>query len=151
MANQLAIAVLVEKIPSLSGFSHVYRDEADAAQSVFQKVNAIGNGETGFTVDQLKKAVESQQNQEVFRSGVGAVSIENCASADGRMIAVEELGRSVITASNIKLHGARIYLAAAWSGVTVKEYASYFDTIYISLYKTCGNAGAILCGDKKIS
>ncbi|HEX6849751.1 MAG TPA: beta-eliminating lyase-related protein, partial [Chitinophagaceae bacterium] len=54
---------------------------------------------------------------------------------------------------NIKLHldGARIYMASAWSAVSIKEYASYFDTIYISLYKYLGaSAGAILCGDRSV-
>jgi threonine aldolase len=42
-------------------------------------------------------------------------------------------------------------MAAAWSGVSIKEYASYFDTIYISLYKYLGaSGGAILCGDKTV-
>ena len=35
--------------------------------------------------------------------------------------------------------------------MAVKEYASYFDTIYISLYKYLGaESGAILCGEKKV-
>lgn len=42
-------------------------------------------------------------------------------------------------------------MATAWSGIPVKEYASYFDTIYISLYKYLGaSGGAILCGDKTV-
>src|SRR5678815_121641 len=54
---------------------------------------------------------------------------------------------------NIRLHldGARIYMASAWSGIPVKEYASYFDTVYISLYKYLGaSGGAILCGDSAV-
>jgi threonine aldolase len=35
--------------------------------------------------------------------------------------------------------------------VSIKEYASYFDTIYISLYKYLGaSSGAILCGNKEV-
>jgi threonine aldolase len=51
-----------------------------------------------------------------------------------------------------KLHldGARIFLAMAFNGVSLKEYSSYFDTVYISLYKYLGAAGgAVLCGDKE--
>ncbi|HNK29649.1 MAG TPA: beta-eliminating lyase-related protein, partial [Ferruginibacter sp.] len=41
--------------------------------------------------------------------------------------------------------------ASAWSGTSIKEYASYFDTIYISLYKYLGaSAGAVLCGEKTL-
>ena len=55
--------------------------------------------------------------------------------------------------NNIKLHldGARIFLASGWTGISVKEYASYFDTIYISLYKYFGaSGGAVLCGTKEV-
>ena len=42
-------------------------------------------------------------------------------------------------------------MASAWSGVSVKEYAGYFDTIYISLYKYLGaSGGAILCGERSL-
>lgn len=159
MANQLAIAVLSGGNTKVfvQDTSHVYRDEADAAQSVFQKrLMPLAKGETCFTADELKRAVESLNEQEVFKSGIGAVSIENpVRRSDGRMVAVDEIRRisDYCRANNIKLHldGARIYMAAAWSGVSVKEYASHFDTIYISLYKYLGaSAGAILCGDKKI-
>jgi threonine aldolase len=38
-----------------------------------------------------------------------------------------------------------------YSNVSVKEYSSYFDTVYISLYKYLGAAGgAVLCGDKAV-
>lgn len=158
MANQLAIAVLSGENTKVfvQDTSHVYRDEADAAQSVFQKrLMPLAKDQTCFTAEELKSAVEMLGEQEVFKSGIGAVSIENpVRRSDGRMVAIEEIRKisDYCRANNIKLHldGARIFLAAAWSGVSVKEYASYFDTVYISLYKYLGAAaGAILCGDKK--
>jgi threonine aldolase len=71
------------------------------------------------------------------------------------MVPLEEIKKisAYCRSNNIKFHldGARIYMAAAWSGVSIKEYASYFDTIYISLYKYLGaSGGAILCGDKTV-
>jgi len=49
------------------------------------------------------------------------------------------------------LDGARIHLASAYSNTTLSEYASYFDTVYISLYKYLNAAGgAILCGEAKL-
>jgi len=42
-------------------------------------------------------------------------------------------------------------MAAAWSGTRVKEYSSYFDSVYISLYKYFGaSGGAILCGGEEV-
>lgn len=159
MANQLAIAVLSGENTKIfvQDTSHVYRDEADAAQSVFQKrLMPLAKDKTWFTADELKQGVESLKELEVFSSGIGAVSIENpVRRTDGRMIPVEEIKKisEYCRSNNIRLHldGARIYMAAAWSGVSIKEYASYFDTIYISLYKYFGaSGGAVLCGEKKI-
>lgn len=159
MANQLAIAVLSGSNTKVfvQDTSHVYRDEADAAQSVFQKrLMPLAKDATYFTAAMLQQAVELLGQQEVFNSGIGAVSIENpVRRADGKMIPAAEIKKisEYCRANNIKLHldGARIYMAAAWSGISIKEYASYFDTIYISLYKYLGAAaGAILCGDKKV-
>ncbi len=156
MANQLAIAVLSGEKTKVfvQDTSHVYRDEADAAQSVFQKrLMPLATDQSYFTVETLKQAVESLHEQEVFTSGIGAVSIENpVRRANGRMVLLEEIKKisTYCRSNNIKLHldGARIFIASAWSGISIKEYASYFDTIYISLYKYLGAAGgAILCGD----
>ncbi|HYH15641.1 MAG TPA: aminotransferase class I/II-fold pyridoxal phosphate-dependent enzyme, partial [Flavisolibacter sp.] len=95
-------------------------------------------------------------NEEVFASGIGAVSIENpVRRVDGRFVPLEEIKKisAYCRSKNIKLHldGARLYMASAWSGVPIKEYAAYFDTVYISLYKYLGaSGGAILCGDKAV-
>ncbi|HRX93859.1 MAG TPA: beta-eliminating lyase-related protein, partial [Chitinophagaceae bacterium] len=95
-------------------------------------------------------------HEEVFKSGIGCVSVENpVRRTDERMIPLDEIKKisGYCRSNNIKLHldGARIYMASAWSGIGVKEYASYFDTVYISLYKYLGaSGGAILCGDKEV-
>jgi len=159
MANQMAIAVLSGENTKVfvQDLSHVYRDEADAAQSVFEKrLMPLAMGQTYFTADMLKEAIDSLGSLEVFKSGIGAVSIENpVRRADGRSVPIEEIKKisAYCRSNNIKLHldGARIYMSSAWSGVSIKEYASYFDTIYISLYKYLGAAGgAVLCGDKAV-
>jgi threonine aldolase len=91
----------------------------------------------------------------VFYTGIGAVSIENpVRRMNGRMVPFEELQKisAYCRAQKIPVHmdGARIYMAAAWTGKSIKEFASLTDTFYISLYKYLGaSAGAILCGDKK--
>lgn len=159
MANQLAIARLSTNSTKVfvQETSHIFRDEADAAQSVFQKrLMPLAKGEPYFTAAQLKQAIALLAEEEVFSSGIGTVSIENpVRRADGRMVPIEEI-RAIseyCRSHNIKLHldGARIFMAAAWSGITVKEYAAYFDTVYISLYKYLGAAaGAILCGQKTL-
>jgi threonine aldolase len=159
MANQLAIATLSGSKSKVfvQDESHVFRDEADAAQTVFNKrLIGLAKGEPYFTAAQLQNAVESLPRDEVFATGIGAVSIENpVRRMNGRMVPFEEL--KTISAycreQKIPVHidGARIYMAAAWSGKSIKDYASLADTFYISLYKYLGaSAGAILCGDKNL-
>ncbi|HMK27294.1 MAG TPA: aminotransferase class I/II-fold pyridoxal phosphate-dependent enzyme [Chitinophagaceae bacterium] len=159
MANQLAIAVLSGENSKVfvQDTSHVYRDEADAAQSIFNKrLMPLAKDETYFTADTLKKAIENLDHEEVFKSGIGCVSVEcPVRRTNGCIVPIDEIKKisEYCRSNNIKLHldGARIYMASAWSGVSVKEYASYFDTIYISLYKYLGaSGGAILCGDKSV-
>ncbi len=155
MANQLAIAVLSGENTKVfvQDTSHVYRDEADAAQSVFNKrLMPLAKDETYFTAKQLQTAIENLSNEEVFRSGIGAVSIESpVRRTDGRAVPLDEIQKisTYCRSNNIKLHldGARIFMASAWTGISIKEYASYFDTVYISLYKYLGaGAGAMLSG-----
>ena len=159
MANQLAIATLSGEHTKVivQETSHVYRDEADAAQRVFGKrLIPLANEATYFTTVELQQAVKYHKSGEAFESEVGCVSIENpVRRSEGRMVPITEIKKisAYCNSNNIKLHldGARIYMAAAWSGVSVKEYASYFDTIYISLYKYLGAAGgAVLCGSTEV-
>ena len=134
MANQFAIAMLSGENTKVfvQDTSHVYRDEADAAQSIFNKrLMPLAKNQTFFTADELKKAIENLDSEEVFKSGLGCVSIENpVRRTDGRMIPIDEIKKisEYCRSKNIKLHldGARIYMASAWSGVSIKEYSWLF-------------------------
>ena len=159
MANQFAIAALSGENTKVyvQDTSHVYRDEADAAQSVFNKrLIPLARNQTCFTADELKQAIENLDREEVFKSGIGCVSVENpVRRSDGRMVPIDEIKKisEYCRSKNFKLHldGARLFMASAWSGVSIKEYSSYFDTVYISLYKYLGaSAGAILCGERSL-
>ncbi|MBA3683012.1 MAG: aminotransferase class I/II-fold pyridoxal phosphate-dependent enzyme [Bacteroidetes bacterium] len=159
MANQLAISVLSEEKTKIfvQDTSHVYRDEADAAQSVFNKrLMPLAKDRTYFTAAELQKAIDNLEEEEVFESGIGAISIENpVRRTNGGIVPIEEIRKisAYCKSKNIKMHldGARLYIASAWSGVSIKDYTANFDTVYISLYKYLGaGAGAILCGDKAV-
>ena len=159
MANQLAIAVLSGQKSKvlLQETSHVYRDEADAAQSVFGKrLIPLSKGETYFNLEQLKQTIAAIKTDEAYGAEIGALSIENpVRRTDGRVFPFDEIKKisSYCRDNSIPLHldGARLFIASAWKGIPVKEYAAYFDTVYISLYKYFGaSGGAILCGPKAI-
>lgn len=157
LANQLAISQLSGDRTKIfvQDTSHVYRDEADASQSVFHKrLMPLAKEESYFSANELIDAIENLPNKEVFKSGVGAVSIENPVRRKmGTTVPIDEISKisAYCKQNNIGLHldGARIFLASAWTGISINEYAQYFDTVYISLYKYLGSGGgAILCGDK---
>ena len=159
LANQLAIAVLsgANSKVFVQETSHVYRDEADAAQSVFgRRLIPLAEGQYVFTLEQLQEAVTYREKEEFFKAGIGGVSIEiPVRRCNEQVFPIDELRKisAWCREKGYKLHldGARLHLAAAWSGVEVREYASLFDTVYLCLYKYLGaTSGAVLCGSKEM-
>lgn len=160
MANQLTLKVLSGENTKIfvQETSHVFRDEADAAQSVHGKrLMPLAKGAPAFTLEDLQLAVDYQENEEVFHSGIGAVSIEcPVRRCDGKRVPFSEIKRisEWCRQKGYKLHldGARLHMAAAFGNIPLKEYAALFDTVYISLYKYLGAmSGAILCGEKAVT
>lgn len=159
MANQLAITLLNGNNTKVivPENSHIFRDEADAAQSVHGKrLIATGEGKPYFDLADLKNTIDYTNNNEVFKSGLRTVVIENpIRRADGAFVPIDTIKEisNYCKENNYKMHldGARLHLAAAFSNVSVLEYASHFDTVYISLYKYLNaTGGAILCGEAKL-
>jgi threonine aldolase len=159
LANQLAIQVLSGENTKVfvQETSHVFRDEGDAAQSLYNKrLVPLARGKHFFTLEELQQEIAYDTKEEYFKTGVGAISIEiPLRRNDNAVFPIEEIKKisAWCREKGYKLHldGARLHLAASWSGVTVREYSSYFDTVYMCLYKYLGaTSGAILCGSKTI-
>jgi threonine aldolase len=159
LANQLAIAVLSGGNPKVfvQETSHVFRDEADAAQSVYGKrLMPLAKGRYAFTLEELQQEIAYGVKEEYFATGIGAVSIEiPVRRCNAQVFPIDELRKisAWCRGKGYKLHldGARLHLAAAWSGISVREYASLFDTVYLCLYKYLGaSSGAVLCGSKEV-
>ena len=159
MANQIAIKLLSGNRTKVivPENSHVFRDEADAAQSVHNKrLIPVGKGKPGFDLEDLKNVIEYTNQGEVSKSGLGAVVIENpVRRADGHAVPLETIKAisAYCKAQGYKMHldGARLHMASAFNKIPVAEYASYFDTVYISLYKYLNaSGGAVLCGAAEI-
>ncbi|RYY09863.1 MAG: aminotransferase class I/II-fold pyridoxal phosphate-dependent enzyme, partial [Chitinophagaceae bacterium] len=75
--------------------------------------------------------------------------------ADNQAFPFEEMKKisAWCRSKGYKLHldGARLHMASAFTGKSIKEYAQLFDTVYMCLYKYLGaTGGAVLCGDKKV-
>lgn len=159
LANQLAISVLCGNNTKafVQETSHVYRDEGDASQTLFNKrLIPLAKGKAHFTLEELQQAITYHKEGEYFVGGVGAVSIETpVRRCDGQFFPLDEIKRiaAYCKEQGYKMHldGARLHMATAFTNTTVKEYASYFDTVYLCLYKYLGaTGGAVLCGEKAL-
>jgi len=159
MANQLALKVLSGDRSKIfvQDQSHVFRDEVDAAQVVHGKrLMPLAPDAGNFTLEDLQAAADHYRRNEVFETGIGAISIENTVRRrDEEVFDLGEIQRIAGFAREhgigMHLDGARLYLASAWSGVSIGEYSNWFDTVYISLYKVFNaGAGAVLAGPKSV-
>lgn len=159
MANQLAMKLLngIKTKVIVPENSHIFRDEADAAAAVHElRLIPIGKDKAYYDLEDLKTAIEYDKKGFYYDSGLGTVVIENpVRRALNKFVPIENIREisAFCREKGLKLHldGARLHIAAAFSGVSVEEYASYFDTVYISLYKYLNaGGGAILCGDSDI-
>jgi threonine aldolase len=157
LANQLAINQLcgTNTKAFVQETSHVYRDEGDAAQTLFNKrLIPLAEGKAHFTLEELKTSIKYHKEGEVFAAGVGAISIETpVRRCDNQAFPLEEIKKisAYCKEQGYKMHldGARLHMATAFTNTTVKEYSAYFDTVYMCLYKYLGaTGGAVLCGDK---
>jgi threonine aldolase len=159
LANQLAIQVLSAANTKVlvQETSHVFRDEGDATQSIYGKrLVPLAKGMPSFTLEDLQREIAYDAKEEYFKTGIGAISIEiPVRRNENAVFPIGEIKRisAWCREKGYKLHldGARLHIAAMWSGVSVKEYASHFDTVYMCLYKYLGaSSGAVLCGDKAV-
>ena len=159
MANQVAISLLSGGNAKVlvPENSHIFRDEADAAQRIHHKrLVPYGQSDHLALLEDLKKAETHTLEGEVFQSGLNTVVVENpVRRVNGRVVPFEALEgiTNYCREKEYKLHldGARLHLASVYTGISVSDYASLFDTVYISLYKYLNaGGGAVLCGDAEM-
>lgn len=159
LANQLAIHVLSGSGTKafVQETSHVYRDEGDAAQTLYNKrLVPLAAGKHWFSLEELKAYITYHEQGEGFAVPGTVVSIETpVRRCDNRVFPVDEIKKiaAYCREAGYKLHldGARLHIAAAFTGIPVAEYAKCFDTVYLCLYKYLGaTGGAVLCGDKAV-
>lgn len=158
LANHLAIRTLSgnNKRVIVQQESHVYNDTGDGTQ-ILSNLNLIplAANKATFTVEEVDAVVKKTETGRVAAK-VGVISIEcPVRRKAGEVFDYEEMKKIAAYAktNDIKMHldGARIFLASPYSKVSVKDYASLFDTVYVSLYKYFNAAcGAILSGPKDL-
>jgi threonine aldolase len=158
LANHLALRLLAQRGRRvlLQRESHVYNDTGDCAQELSGlALIPLAPGRATFSLAEVAAEIGRTSDARVA-TPIGAISIESPVRRVGgevfdfvEMQAIAEFARE----HEIGLHldGARLFLASAYTGISVAEYAALFDTVYVSLYKYFNAAGgAVLAGPRHL-
>jgi len=153
MANHIALRRLAgsRQRVIVQADSHIYKDSGDCAQKL-SGLNLLPVEGT-FDADAIRKELQHTATGRV-KTEVGAISLEsplrrgfNTTHSLAQVTAVAELARK--DGLGLHLDGARLFMQSAHYGFSPAEYAAFFDTVYVSLYKNFNAAGgAVLAGSK---
>ena len=158
LANHVAVRALAGESTRVivPHDSHLYNDSGDCAQQLSQlNLVPLVSDTATFTLEQVRQIVERTSSGRVT-TGVGAIMIESPVRRKlGEMFDYGEMKKvcSFARDNGIKTHldGARLYMASGYTGIAPKEYASHFDTVYVSTWKYFNSvSGAILAGSKEV-
>lgn len=158
LANHLALRALAgpRRRVIVPEMSHVYNDTGDACQTLSNlTLMPLAPGAATFTVADVE-AVLSRTASGRVATDVGALLIESpIRRLSGQLFDWDETKRVTALARSkgigTHLDGARLFIASAYTGISPAEYASHFDTVYVSLWKYFNSGiGAILTGPKKV-
>ncbi len=153
MANQLAVKVHTNSGDEIicEADCHIFNYET-AAPAVISNVlvRQIPGTDGYYSVSDLEKAIRPS---DYYYPTSSLMTLENTHNrAGGAVIPIEVIREltSYAKERGLKRHldGARIFNASVETGISVKEYASNFDTISFCFSKGLGApVGSILCGD----
>jgi len=158
LANHIATRLLVrdKRRVLVQEESHIYRDESDCTEALSGlNLVPLAPGRASFTLQDVTEAVEASAGPP-YPMPIGAISIESpVRRQQGQIFDLEEMKKISFFARQkgigMHLDGARMFLASAYTGVTPLQYASLFDTVYVSLYKYFNAPfGAILAGSRQL-
>ena len=154
LANHLAVRKLAgaDRRVLVPAESHLYNDSGDCAQTLSGlNLVPLAPGKSTFDVAEVSNWVERSAGGRVA-TPVGAIVIESPVRRKDHEMFDPGMMEQISTYARehgIRLHldGARMFSLPYHSGKSVREYASLFDTVYVSLWKHFnGASGAILAG-----
>ena len=158
LANHLAVRLLAggRRRVLVQQESHLFNDCGDCCQTLSGlHLVSLAVGKATFTIEDIEREVARGASGRVSVP-VGAIQIETPVRRKaGEVFDFDEMKRISGWARErgigMHLDGARLYLAAAYGGRHVREYAASFDTVYVSMYKFFNAAsGAVLAGPKSL-
>lgn len=157
LANHLALRALAgdRRRVIVPEVSHIYNDTGDGCQTLSAlTLLPLAPGAASFTVGDVRAVLARTASGRVAAS-VGALAIESpVRRLSGELFDWAEAQRITAFAREhgigTHLDGARMFIASAYTGISPRDYAAPFDTVYVSLWKYFNaGQGAILAGPKK--
>lgn len=144
LANQLSIRTLVRPGEELlcESNSHIARAELGAA-AVFSGITTRTWSDSNGRLDAERALEMARPNSGPYLVSTTAIAVENTHNFGGGTVqGLEEIKRLRAGADRmglaLHLDGARIWNAHIASGVSLKEFGNYFDTISVCLSKGLG-------------
>ncbi len=158
LANHLALRALAgaKRRVVVPETSHIYNDTGDACQTLSAlTLLPLAPGAATFTRGDVEAVLARTASGRVATE-IGAIAVESpVRRLAGQMFDWDELQHVAALARDkgigLHLDGARLFIAAAYTGRTPAAFAAPFDTVYVSLWKyfNCGQ-GAILAGPRRV-
>lgn len=154
MANQLCIKSHTQPWDELicDKDAHILNYESGSIAGLSHVQVLTANGERGvFTSEQVEELIRPEA---YYLPKTKLVCVENTHNRGGGSIfPIEEIKKikSVCEKNNLKYHldGARLWNASIATGISMKEYASYFDSVSVCLSKGMGApVGSVIAGTK---
>lgn len=155
MSNQLAIRTHLGTPPHsvLCDYrAHIYTAEAAGLAVLSQAMVTPVRPRNGvyLTVQDIQENV--LLGDDIHQAPTKVISLEN--TLGGTLMPVDEIEKiyNFAKANGLKMHmdGARLWNASIATGISIDEYAKYFDTVSLCLSKGLGAPiGSILVGTKK--
>lgn len=158
LANHLAVRVLARERRRVlvQQECHLYNDCGDCCQTLSGlTMIPLAPERATFTLSDVENAAGRGASGRVAVP-IGALQIETpVRRRTGEMFDIAEMRKIIAWArankTGLHLDGARLYIAASYTGIPVREYAAMFDTVYISMYKYFNAAsGAVLAGPRSL-
>ncbi|ODQ77537.1 hypothetical protein BABINDRAFT_67290 [Babjeviella inositovora NRRL Y-12698] len=158
LSNQIAIRTHLLQPPHsvlCDHRSHIYIDEAGGLATLSQAMVSPVRPTNGIYVT-LEDLIENYipDHGDIHLAPTKVVSLEN--TCNGIVMPLDEIKRisAWCKEEGLKLHldGARLWNAHVATGISMREYCSYFDSISLCLSKSLGApVGSVLVGTKQFT
>jgi len=153
MTNQLGLRVHLQALQEVicDSKSHIYNNENGGAHYHSQaSVNALQHTQHHLTAELIERNLHLDHHQ--YHSPLTRlIELEN--TLNGMVMPLDEIIKinTLAKKHNLKMHldGARLWNASIKTGVELKTYCQYFDTISLCFSKGLGApVGSVLVGSK---